>query len=151
MTELNASLFMRKPNVLPGHKVTPETIDWIANWCQGKILPNLETGKPFIRVPTSNPGQDRTRYEAQLGQWILRVGRGYSVYSQSYISKNFIDIPNEVDLGSAVQLTTRVVTDEEPPVIPEQAVHHCCHHEPASNVHPFNAPGPKKYNHRHIG
>jgi hypothetical protein len=136
-----ASLFMRKPKIQPGYKLSHENVDYVADWCRGTIFEG-GTNQVFVRVATSNP-----ICEAKLGDWIVKVGRKFAIYSQRYVDTEFVIIPNEdTDLGNAVQMSTRVVNEQAPPAaIPTQVEHHCCQHSHApTNVQ--NAPAPKKFN-----
>lgn len=150
--ELKPSLFMRIPQVNTGYLVTLEHMEAIAKWCEGAIY-GADTPKPYIRIPTTNPGQSRSKYEARLNQWILKTGpNSFTVYSKSYLEKNFAFIPADTNLfEGTVLMSTRVVDggirlDETPsaPVIPEQG-HTCCHHHP-ENAHQIpNAPKPTNF------
>lgn len=93
-----ATRFMRKPFIVTGYKVTEEDMDAIARWCEGHVI--RDTERPFVRVPVDRP-TNKKQTEAYIGTWVLlsteRPEKSFKVYTQTWLNKNFIEVPAEID------------------------------------------------------
>lgn len=91
---------MRIPFFVSGYQVTPDNLALIARWCDGHVV-DAET--PFVRVPVSRATHER-QTKAYPGTWVIvslqRGQRSFKVYTQEWLDKQFIELPDEpIDEG----------------------------------------------------
>lgn len=88
-TPLDIETFVRKTFVIQAIQVTPQNIYRVAKWCRGKV--KTEGGrsqKKFIKVEVKRALNDRQTM-AYVGDWVLKAGSGYKVYTQKAFSESF--------------------------------------------------------------
>lgn len=142
---MKAILYMRKPFIVTGYKVTEKNMDAIARWCQGHVIREAE--RPFVRVPV-------TRYtnikqtEAYVGTIVtLSEQRGqeyFKVYTEEWLAENFIKMPREMEDNDEQEKTVDLSRYVKPaPQDDEEA--------PEDDTDSFEArPAPTPSNVRHL-
>jgi hypothetical protein len=86
---------MRQPFFVEGFQVDKENMQFVAEWCQGAIIPSSD-GKSFIRVPVIGAKNAR-QTEAHIGMWVLKSMHGgrdtFKVYTEEWLLKTFVEVP----------------------------------------------------------
>lgn len=95
---MKAILYMRKPFIVTGYKVTEKNMDAIARWCQGHVIREVE--RPFVRVPVVRYTNIK-HTEAYVGTIVtLTEQRGqeyFKVCTEEWLADNFIQMPREME------------------------------------------------------
>lgn len=92
--------YIRKPLYVDAVRVTPQNIQELAEWCDGKIdmgYPNPnQTGKKkkYIKVNVLNPRNPRQTM-AFIGDWLLRQGDSFKIYTFKAFQLAFDEAPEE--------------------------------------------------------
>ncbi len=83
--------FVHKPLFVDAIEVTITNMVEVAEWCNGRILVDTETGVPksYIRVKVSNPSNVR-RSQAFPGDMVLKAGSSFKVFTRSAFEKSFL-------------------------------------------------------------
>jgi hypothetical protein len=91
---VKALTFIRIPFLVVGYQLTAndDDLNFIADWCDGMIFGDNEHNT-YIRVPVNNPTGNRRRYEARVGDYILRIGSSFKVYTKEWLDKTFLEVP----------------------------------------------------------
>lgn len=101
-TELNVGSYVRKPVPVAAIQVSDANFEDVVEWCGG-IVEFTEPKTPedsrfvtrrYIRVNVQRPLGERQTM-AFPGDWILRAGTGYKVYTHQAFISNF-DVYNKV-------------------------------------------------------
>ncbi len=84
--------FIRKPFYVEGIQVTPENMSEVAKWCGGIIKEAPGTGtrvaSKYIEVAVIRPTNPK-QCMAFVGNWILKVGVSFKVYTNSSFHSTF--------------------------------------------------------------
>lgn len=88
--------FTRKPFHVEAVRVTAEDMKEIADWCGGKVVdrPNprdKSQDQYYIKVDVERP-QTEKQTMAFVGNWILKMGRGFKVYTDAGLRKTFEEV-----------------------------------------------------------
>ena len=89
--------FSRKSFDVEGVQVTHENLSEVAEWCGGQLLQENDgvQGSEFIKVNVRHPLNKR-QTKAYVGDWVLKTARGFKVYTDEVLEKNF-------DLADAIR------------------------------------------------
>ncbi len=92
--------FVHKPTKpVDAVRVTAENISDVSEWCTGEVRtiqkPGETTEEKHIKVRVHQPLTDR-RTQAFIGDWVLSVGPGFKVYTNTAFRKSFEDLKDEV-------------------------------------------------------
>lgn len=87
-----AKKFIRKSFPVDAIQVTPENMEAVAKWCAGTIMKNGDKeghlSRDYIQVRVAYPLNPR-QTEAYLGDWVLKSGKSFKVYTNSAFEKSF--------------------------------------------------------------
>ena len=97
--------YVRKPFFVDAVQVTLEDMVSISGWCSGEIRhtrpkpdENVESA-PYVKVDVTNARTER-QTRAYVGDWVLRFGAGFKVYSDKAFKDTFqedrVTIPREM-------------------------------------------------------
>jgi len=85
--------FLRKSFPVDAVQVDPTNMKDVAKWCGGKIMDDGEKeghlSREYIKVRVAYPVGDR-QTQAYLGDWVLKSGRSFKVYTNSAFQKSFV-------------------------------------------------------------
>lgn len=125
MSELEIKQFDRRPFTVSAVQVTLDNIEYLANWCKGKIdqaptkMMGTETLLPCVKIPGQGAHKDQW-FTANIGSWIVEFKGSFRVYKpvqfkatfvesetheqEQYIdsSSHLVDIPTEDELKSVL-------------------------------------------------
>lgn len=92
--------FTRKPFFVDVVLVTAENMREVADWCGGKVLdkPNPRNKSQmieYIKVDVERPLTEKQTM-AYVGNYVLRAGRGFKVYTKSGLDKTFDAVDQSV-------------------------------------------------------
>lgn len=86
---LNIQEFERLPFSVQAVEVTAENMKQVAKWCGGEIKSAGRRGiQKFIWIEVKRALNDRQK-SAYIGDWVLRAGSGYKVYTPKAFSESF--------------------------------------------------------------
>lgn len=92
MPTVETQRFVRKQFGVDAVQVTPENIEAVAEWCGGTVMHNGDKeghlSRDFIKVNVHMP-KDEKQTQAYFGDWVLRSGRSFKVYTDSAFGKSF--------------------------------------------------------------
>lgn len=110
---INTQKFVRKPFFVEAVQVTKENFSELAEWCQGKIETDRESGgsKKYIKVRVTYPKHPK-QTRAYVGDWILYTDSGYKVYTNHAFEKSF-DRVEPVTTGNSGPQPSEGVTIHE--------------------------------------
>lgn len=84
--------FVRKEFAVEAVQVTPDNMADVAKWCVGKIMSDGEKeghlSRDYIKVRVAYPINER-QTQAYLGDWVLKSGKSFKVYTNSAFEKSF--------------------------------------------------------------
>lgn len=83
--------FVRKPLIVDAVQVTDENIYEVAKWCSGFVDIAKRYNRPeaqYVKVDVLRPGNIR-QTRAFVGDWVLRAGTSYKVYTQKAFASSF--------------------------------------------------------------
>jgi hypothetical protein len=83
---LNIVKYNRKTFDVDAIQVTTENMREISEWCAGSV--QEEQGRPFVKVPVNKPLDER-QTKAFAGDWVLKAGSGFKVYTGKAFVKSF--------------------------------------------------------------
>ena len=79
--DLGQKTYVRKPIYTDAVEVTPENIDLVALWIEGKVMSSKgEKVTTWIEVPVRNPLNSR-QTKAYVGDFVLKNKNGAKVYT----------------------------------------------------------------------
>jgi hypothetical protein len=78
--------YIRKPFEVDAVQVTADNMSEVANWCGGEVL--TDNGNNFVKVSVERFLNER-QTKAFNGDWVLKAGTGYKVYTPKAFSKSF--------------------------------------------------------------
>lgn len=88
--------YVRKPVTIQAVQVTEADMNDISNWCGGRIIVDFEdTTQTHIKVRVIKP-QDERQTQAFVGDWILKLGKSFKVYTDDAFKKGFDSAPVEI-------------------------------------------------------
>lgn len=88
-TPLNIQEFERLPFTVEAVEVTAANMSQVAKWCGGEIKSEGKRGtKKFILIDVKRALNDRQK-QAYVGDWVLRAGSGYKVYTPKAFQTSF--------------------------------------------------------------
>lgn len=79
--------FVKKPFYVEAVRVTSENMTDVAKWCGGEIV-DLEPNDVYILAPVLRPQNDRQKM-AFVGDWLVKAGEGFKVYTDRALQKGF--------------------------------------------------------------
>lgn len=85
------SNYVRKQFTVSAVRVTPMNIDRLARECDGRIMEGDKEGnfsRKFIKVRVAFANSER-QTEAHIGDWLVRNGRDWKVYTDKAFRKTF--------------------------------------------------------------
>jgi hypothetical protein len=86
---VKAQRFNRRPSYVDTIQVTRENMSLAADWCSGEVrIPS--GGSAHVKIPASEGTAERYT-QAFEGDWILKQGKSYKVYTNRAFRKNYID------------------------------------------------------------
>jgi hypothetical protein len=89
---MQTAVFARRPFFVEAVQVSAENFEDIAKWCGGQMQVR-EGGdgkkKPYILVTVVRPMNDRQK-TAFVGDWVVRAGSSFRVYTSTGFGKSFI-------------------------------------------------------------
>lgn len=92
MSSVPTQEFRRKSFPVQAVQVTPENMKQVAKWCAGKIMQDGEKeghlSRDYIKVRVAYPINER-QTQAFLGDWVLKSGKSFKVYTNSAFEKSF--------------------------------------------------------------
>lgn len=92
MAQLPTKKFIRKSFPVDAIQVTPENMQAVAKWCAGTIKHDGEKeghlSRDYIKVRVAFPINER-QTQAYLGDWVLKSGKSFKVYTNSAFEKSF--------------------------------------------------------------
>lgn len=92
MSEITTERYVRKPFEIDAVQVTRENIHDVAKWCDGDlhlVRPvDDDTAADFIKVNVNRPLNER-QTKAFVGDWVLRMGTSFKVYTDHAFTKSF--------------------------------------------------------------
>lgn len=107
--------FSRKPFYVEGLQVTEENINEVAEWCGGEIQESTPKGDdkkvPFIKVNVRRP-LHRRQTMAYAGDWILKAGSGFKVYTEAAFDSNFDAVEEAPEELRVVDEKSEDISDE---------------------------------------
>jgi hypothetical protein len=81
--------YARKPFYVDAVQVTAENMAEVAQWCGGRVETTVEINShSFIKVKVKRPISAR-QTKAFIGDWVLKAGAGYKVYTAEAFDKSF--------------------------------------------------------------
>lgn len=84
--------YLRKQFPVQAVQVQPDNIKQVARWCGGQIMKDGEKeghlSREYIKVRVAFPINER-QTQAYLGDWILKSGKSFKVYTNSAFEKSF--------------------------------------------------------------
>lgn len=93
MARVETQKFVRKSFPVDAVQVTPENMKLIAQWCGGQVMNDGEKeghlSRDYIKVRVAYPINER-QTQAYLGDWVLKSGKSFKVYTNSAFEKSFI-------------------------------------------------------------
>lgn len=97
---METETYTRKPLNVEAVRVSDENMQEVAEWCDGRIREANDEPK-FIQVKVARP-MNVKQTRAFVGDWVLKAGRGFKVYTDSAFNKYFVkandgDIHLDVD------------------------------------------------------
>jgi hypothetical protein len=84
---LDIQNYRHKPTYVQAVCVTAENMAEIAEWCKGNVLNNDEM-KSYVKVPVIRAINER-QTEAYVGDWVLKAGTSFKVYTPKGFEKGF--------------------------------------------------------------
>lgn len=109
--------YARKPFYVEAVQVTAENIQEVAKWCSGQVYHVAEANgdHTFIKVKVKRPLSAR-QTKAFVGDWVLKAGTGYKVYTSDAFDKSFdtltIREQNMPEVLNAIEDVVDTVTAE---------------------------------------
>lgn len=92
MSNVKTEKFARKSFTVDAIQVTPENMKDVAAWCAGTIRKDGEKeghlSREYIKVRVAYPINE-TQTQAYLGDWVLKSGNSFKVYTNAAFEKNF--------------------------------------------------------------
>lgn len=88
--------FVKKPFYVEAMLVTNQNMPYVAKWCGGEIV-DIEPGVVYILAPVLRPQNERQKM-AFVGDWLVKAGEGFKVYTDRAFVKGF-DISPEKPCG----------------------------------------------------
>lgn len=90
--------FARKSFPVDAVQVTPENMEDVAKWCAGTIMHDGDKeghlSRDYISVRVAYPINPR-QTQAYLGDWVLKSGKSFKVYTNSAFEKSFVPQESE--------------------------------------------------------
>ena len=112
--------FSRKSFDVEGVQVTHENMHEVAEWCGGRLLQENDgvQDSAFIKVNVRHPLNKR-QTKAYVGDWVLKTARGFKVYTNEALEKNF---DGGQSASSSVFDTPEELFTTNEPVDPKDAI-----------------------------
>lgn len=82
--------YARMPFEVEGLIVTAQNMPEVATWCDGELVEE-EVGRWYIKVEVQRVLNERQR-RAYIGDWILKAGTGFKVYTGKAFDKSFVEV-----------------------------------------------------------
>lgn len=87
--------FARKPFAVEAVQVTEENMEEVAAWCSGEIRGGSNPSNAYIKVKIYHAINKR-QTQAFVGDWVLRMGKGFKVYLEGAMDKTFTPVRDDV-------------------------------------------------------
>lgn len=92
MSSVQTQEFRRKSFNVQAVQVQPDNMKDVAKWCGGQIMDDGEKeghlSREYIKVRVAYPINER-QTQAYLGDWVLKSGKSFKVYTNSAFEKSF--------------------------------------------------------------
>ena len=85
---LDVQLYQHKPTYVEAVCVTAENMSEVAEWCKGHIQQN-DNATNYVKVGVIRPLNVR-QTEAYVGDWVLKAGTSFKVYTAKGFEKSFV-------------------------------------------------------------
>lgn len=79
--------YIRKSFAVEAVRVDKDNMDEVSEWCEGHIDKD-KSARLFIKIDVSMARYGR-QTQAYVGDWVLRMGTGFRVYTHSAFEKSF--------------------------------------------------------------
>lgn len=119
MARVETVKFIRKSFPVDAVQVTLENMKDIARWCAGTIMHDGDKeghlSRDYIKVRVAYPINEK-QTQAYLGDWVLKSGKSFKVYTNAAFEKNFIREQNVLPAEPQDSLvpTPRQSADQHP-------------------------------------
>lgn len=94
MARVQTQTFHRKSFPVQAVQINPENMEDVARWCGGTIEHDGEKeghlSRDYIKVRVAYPINER-QTQAYLGDWVLKSGKSFKVYTNAAFEKSFIE------------------------------------------------------------
>lgn len=87
--------FARRVFYIDAVQVTADNMEEIASWCKGHVVQNSDHGT-HIKVKVRRPLNSR-QTRAEVGDWVLKAGRKFKVYTPDAFESSFVPAPEDGD------------------------------------------------------
>lgn len=97
--------FARKPFVVEAVQVTEENMAEVAAWSGGEVKANKTPKNAYIKLEVYHAINKR-QTQAFIGDWVLKMGKGFKVYLEPAMQKTFTPVDAEVQdrLSDAIHI-----------------------------------------------
>lgn len=114
-TELETVAMVRKPFHVQAVQVTAKNMSAVAKWCGGNVgmTERSRAGRLIkcVRVEVLRATADWQK-EARVGDWVVRAGAGYKVYSDKALKESFDVVVVETEIVDSTDFKVTVLSDE---------------------------------------
>ena len=83
--------YLRKQFSVEAIQITAENMWQVAEWCGGEVKderPGVTNSAQYIDAPVDNPQTERHK-QGFIGDWVLKSGRGFKIYTDAAFNKSF--------------------------------------------------------------
>lgn len=110
---MKTNKYVRKIVTIDAVQVTEAAMNEISTWCGGKIIVDFEDPtKTHVKVRVIKP-QDERQTQAFVGDWILKLGKSFKVYTDDAFKKGFDPAPVEQVNEASLALLKEYVNGPE--------------------------------------
>lgn len=88
--------YARMPFEVDAVQLTEENMDEVATWCGGTVIEAKDDDKKHIKVEVVRAMNDK-QTKAYIGDWVLKAGAGFKVYTAKAFDKGFTAVGNTAD------------------------------------------------------
>lgn len=88
--------FARKPFVVEAVQVTEENMAEVAAWCGGEVRTADKKANAYIKLGVYHAINKR-QTQAFVGDWVLKMGKGFKIYLEKAMSKTFTPVPENAE------------------------------------------------------
>lgn len=85
---METKVYNRKPFSVHAIQMTAENAFDIAEWCRGEVRKDSSTQQLYVKVNVIKPADER-QTQAHIGDWVLRSGNSFKVYSNKAFNSTF--------------------------------------------------------------